>query len=1255
MLKKVFLYLITSSLIGTSLLAQLKTNDDVLRRIANETKITEVENLKKAYSLAKTKGWETLMRSKNGAIAQLVGVDAQGYPIYLTTYSNLVSAATTRANQLWVGGASGLNLSGSSANLKDKLGIWDGGRIFSTHLEFGTRVTQVDNPSSFSEHATHVLGTMMATGINPNAKGMSFGLLGALAHDFSNDFSEMTSANTGGKSLLISNHSYGSISGWYQNPSQSNRWEFYGRFGENEDFKFGLYSDATANWDDLAYNAPYYLIVKSAGNNRNDNGPAEGQPYFRFSASGVMESAGARPAGISSNDGYEIISTTGNAKNILTVGAVNGLPNGYSRSTDVIMSAFSSWGPTDDGRIKPDIVANGVNVLSTVSSGVSDYGTQSGTSMSAPNASGSLLLLQEHFSKLKSGNFMFSATLKGLAIHTADEAGDAPGPDYRFGWGLLNVEKAAAVISAAVPSNNGNASKHLLYENVITNGNKFTKTVVASGAGKLVATICWTDPKGTGTTALNDRTPKLVNDLDIRIRKGTTTYLPWKLDPAAPANAAFRGDNILDNVEKIEIDDVVPGETYTIEVSNKGNVTSQAYSLLVSGVGGTAYCTSSATSTVGTKIDSVAFAGIRNKNIAGCTNYNNFTNITGNIQPNQTLPITIRLASCDASTNNKMVKVFIDYNADGDFIDIGEEVAVSSSLTTNGTFTTNITTPSTLIPDTYTIMRIVSVETSNAASISDCGTYANGETQDYRLLVVTPSNDLAVTEIVSPTTNICESGTQLLTIKVLNKGNSTKVNIPVTATVKNGNTTIATLSGTITSSLSAGASTNFTFTNSFTTLASTTYTIAATVTDASDQFPANNSISANVTIATKPFVNTATAKICTVGQTNLKINSPSSGTNYYWFNSNTAISPIAVGSSTFTSAAITNNTVFVQPGFRSSVGPTNKNTLGAGGYNVFFNNYVKVRAETAMTIESAKLYIGNPGTIEFILGTNLVVNGTSFTFSVVDNVVLNVTNTTASAQGSAASNDDPTDQGAVYPLDLNIPAAGDYILLIRCTNASIFRNNGLTGTSNYPMGINGFFSITGNNANPEQSFYYFFYDMKVKTNDCVGERTAVTVTTVPTPTISFSNGTLTSSATTGNLWYQNGVAAPGTNNLRTYTPTVPGFYHVVVTEDGCQKSSDFFPYQFTSTTNLNNEEIGLKTTPNPSNGVFNVSFKVTNRANLNITLTDITGKIVLSKTYNNFTGNFNEQFTTKNLATGNYTLKIQHGSKAFRSLLFINK
>ena len=79
------------------------------------------------------------------------------------------------------------------------------------HQELTGRVVQKDNAASSSEHSTHVAGTMMAKGVNPLAKGMSFGLKKLMAYDFSNDASEMAAA---ANDLLVSNHSYGAITGW---------------------------------------------------------------------------------------------------------------------------------------------------------------------------------------------------------------------------------------------------------------------------------------------------------------------------------------------------------------------------------------------------------------------------------------------------------------------------------------------------------------------------------------------------------------------------------------------------------------------------------------------------------------------------------------------------------------------------------------------------------------------------------------------------------------------------------------------------------------------------------------------------------------------------------------------------------------------------------------------------------------------------------------------------------------------------------
>ena len=129
------------------------------------------------------------------------------------------------------------------------------------------------------------------------------------------------------------------------------------------------------------------------------------------------------------------------AKNVLTVGAIKDLPDHYHEISDVTMESYSSWGPTDDGRIKPDIVANGEKLFSCVATSNSSYNTLSGTSMATPNVSGSIILILNELKNLYPGKEFLASTIKGLVINTADKAGNTWGPDYRFGWGLMNTKK----------------------------------------------------------------------------------------------------------------------------------------------------------------------------------------------------------------------------------------------------------------------------------------------------------------------------------------------------------------------------------------------------------------------------------------------------------------------------------------------------------------------------------------------------------------------------------------------------------------------------------------------------------------------------------------------------------------------------------------------------------------------------------------------------------------------------------------------
>lgn len=1268
MLRRFLPIFITAMALVSVANAQLSTNVQALDVTAQGIRLRERSEYTKALSLAKQRNWPLTINGRNGARGVLVGVDAFNFPKYYITLNNSIAAATTRTNQLWPGGASGLNLSGSSANMKNKIGIWDGGTILSSHVELTGRITQKDNPASIDNHATHVAGTLIATGLNPSAKGMAHGVQGMIAYDFNNDNSEIASEASG---LLISNHSYSIISGWNFNSAQ-NRWEFYGRPNEDEDYKFGYYSNDAQELDSIAYNAPFYLIVKSAGNNRGETGPAVGEPYFRFNAQNQMTAAGTRPASISSNDSYGTITWDGNAKNILTVGAVRGIPGGYNRPEDVVISTFSSWGPTDDGRIKPDIVADGVNVLSTFATGNNSYSTLSGTSMSSPNAAGSLFLLQEHYSKLKNGAFLRSATIKGLAIHTADEAGNSPGPDYQNGWGLLNVQKAAAVISASVATNNGATSEHLMFENEFNaTTSSFTTTVIATGKEPLRATICWTDVKGNVelVDVLNNPAKKLINDLDIRITSGTRTFRPWTLNPASPSNAAVKADNNTDNVERIDIDSTVAGDSYTITVTHKGSAGSlvrgqQAYSLLVSGVGGTAHCSSGPTGNTGGRIDSVSLQTIRYANPAGGTTYVNNTAIAANIEPTQSVPFRIRVNSSDATNADKIVKLFIDYNNDGDFADANELVATSPVLKNNEVFAGSFTTPSTLTVGSSYRTRVVLVETSTANDVTACGTYARGETDDFRLVVVNPSTDFTISEVITPTVADCADNNQYLTVNIRNNGSVSKSNIPISVEVKNGTTTVTTINATYPGTVLPLSNASFTLQTPFATTENTTYTILATANITGDQNTANNTLSTSLTIGRKGNDPNPIGTICN-NSALLRIPSASANTNYFWFNSASATAPFAAGSTTSTTTIPTNKTFYVSSELKASIGPTTKMFSPNGGYNDFSGNFMRFNASVPLTIESAKLYIGNSGRIEVILGRFGSFNSSNNTYSYtrVNSVFLDVLATNPNPAPGAVTGNPANDTGAVFFLNLRVEEPGDYILLALCSNgATIFRNNGIVG-STYPIAIPGVASFTGNSVNVSGTgdpnpFYYFFYDMKIRTgNSCPSIRQEIVVADAPSPVVTRQGDSLVISAPgVSRQWFKDNEGISGATNP-SYKPIASGNYTVITVDAlGCQKTSA--PIQFTVTSlppEVVAREIKLSVSPNPNKGLFNLSFEVKEKGDVSIELLNSSGQRVFNQSYPGFNGVFSRQMNVGNINDGQYILKIFHNKKTYLQKVIIIK
>lgn len=532
----------------------------------------------------------------DGRISSLIDV-VDGVPQFNVTH-NAIAADSISTDEVRPGGSLGLGLTGTGTTV----GVWDGGDVFTGHNEFtsgGQRVTNKDgtSPLGITAHATHVSGTMIAKGVFSSARGMSYNAQ-LHAYDWFDDIIEMPQAASV-DGLRLSNHSYGPIRGWDTiTTGQGTFLAWYGDtlVSQTEDYRYGFYDTLTRTVDEITYAAPNYLPVWAAGNERGATGPTT-QPVGHYANQGDTQFVWVTNVTRSLDGGatgFDLIAREGVAKNVLTVAAVEDLVGGWTSASGVQMSTFSSFGGCDDGRIKPDISANGVLLTSTLNTGASAYGSGSGTSMAAPSVTGSLNLLIEHHANLfGSAAPLRAATLKTLAIHTADEAGTTTGPDYKFGWGLMNTKSAAALIGAHHTS--GDALRHIK-QTVLQNDDYIEFQVRAAGGQPLRVTTGWTDPAGTvPPKAVNvdtDATRALVNDLDLRLISGATTHYPWKLDPANPANAATRTeDNKRDNVEQILVDAPTAGQVFTVRVTHKGTlkddtgaIAPQEVSLVISGV-----------------------------------------------------------------------------------------------------------------------------------------------------------------------------------------------------------------------------------------------------------------------------------------------------------------------------------------------------------------------------------------------------------------------------------------------------------------------------------------------------------------------------------------------------------------------------------------------------------------------------------------------------------------------------------------------
>lgn len=368
--------------------------------------------------------------------------------------------------------------------------------IVGPHIDFQGRLTNTFATGTGQTHGDGVAGIMSGAGnLNPDMRGMAAGS-DVYVVNYNSSFLDTPTQNfINNNTVQITNSSY-------------------------SDGCNGGYTTVTRTVDSQSNNIPALLHVFSAGNSNNtDCGYGAGNQWGNITGG--------------HKQGKNVIATA----NVYFDGSI---------------VSSSSRGPAHDGRIKPDITANGQNQNSTDEN--NQYLSFGGTSGAAPGIAGVSAQLYELYASLNSGNHPPAALIKAALLNTTNDYGNI-GPDFTFGWGMVNGNRAGKLIQ----------NNRYLNDNVTQGVTKTHSINLPSGTSQVRFMVYWNDPAAAAGVS-----SAIVNDLDLVVKNPSNiSSLPWLLDSTPNAvnlnTPATNGIDRKNNMEQVLINNPVSGN-YTIEI-----------------------------------------------------------------------------------------------------------------------------------------------------------------------------------------------------------------------------------------------------------------------------------------------------------------------------------------------------------------------------------------------------------------------------------------------------------------------------------------------------------------------------------------------------------------------------------------------------------------------------------------------------------------------------------------------------------------